>query len=94
LAPALPLVGRCSGPGGREEARLRHFPREPAHEPAQIAGRPDQIVLQAHLAEPAIAGLAQSVTADQFALRAFDGVAAALFFFKRLGLHFLTAGLQ
>jgi len=38
--------------------------------------------------------LAQSVTADQFALRAFDGVAAALFGFKRLGLHFLTAGLQ
>ena len=73
---------------------MRGFPREPAHEPAQIAGRPDQIVLQAHLAQPAIAGLAQSVTADQFALRAFDGIAPALFGFKRLGLHFPAAGLQ
>ena len=74
--------------------RLGGEPSEAASQPAQIAGRTDQIVLQTYFRPAAVTGVAQPKGADQFALRAFDAVATVHLFLKRLGLHFPPAGLQ
>jgi len=73
---------------------LRRFPPAPPAEPAQSAGRAEQIILQAHFHETAIAGVAQSLATDQFARRAFDAVALGQLLLELGGLHFLPAVLQ
>ena len=69
-------------------------PLDPAEQPPEIAGGTDQIVLKPDFGEAAIAGLAQAVAADQFALRAFDAVAFVHILLESLGLHFAAAVLQ
>jgi len=70
---------------------LRRLPSDPAEQPSDIAGGPDQIVLESDLGLTAIPGLAYAIASHQFALGVLDAVALVL---ERLGLLFLAAGLQ
>ena len=64
------------------------------HPAFDVARRADQVVLQAHLRQAPVAGLTQPVATDQFALRAFDGVALMHGLFERIGLLFPPPPLQ
>ena len=51
------------------------FPRHPLQPPLDVAGGPDELILQIDFGFPAVARLAQPVRAHQFTVRSFDRVA-------------------
>ena len=73
---------------------LRDFPTKTAKESAKVAGRTDKIILETDFGPAAIPGVTQTVTANQFALGAFDGVTPAHGELELRGFHLATAGLQ
>src|SRR5580693_3391437 len=82
---------------GRACRRHRTLANLPTHmrQPAfDVACRADQIILQPHFGQAPVAGATQPVAADQFALRAFDGIALAHALFELLGLLFPPPLLQ
>src|SRR5437762_3674745 len=74
--------------------RLLDFPSLPPQPPLHIARGANEVVLQFHFGQTAIARPAQAVRPDQFALRAFDGIAMFHPHFEGVGLLLLAPALQ
>ena len=72
--------------GACRRQTLANLPTLMRHPAFDVARRADQVVLQAHLRQAPVAGLTQPVATDQFALRAFDGVALMHALFECIGL--------
>ena len=87
----LVLDRRCSS---QSQRRLLEFPGLPPNPSLHIAGRTNEVVLQFHLGQAAIARVAQAMSPDQLALRAFDGVAMFHALLESVGLLLLAPGLQ
>lgn len=83
----LSACDRCHRHAGRPASLVR-LPCHPTKESSDVAGSPDQEVLEPDLVLSAIAGLAQAITPDQFALSSLDGIALMHFLLERVGLHF------
>ena len=74
--PALSLVARdCPGLARQGRRRLLEFPDLPPNPAFHIAGRPNEVVLQFHLGQAAIARPTQTVRPHQLARRPFNGMA-------------------
>jgi hypothetical protein len=96
------LIGRSPALAGRRYRRARKGltgrlfaqPDQAANPPLDVAGCPDQIILEPHFAQASIPRPPQTVRSHQFALGAFDGIARFHFLFKFFGALFVSPRLQ
>ena len=86
--------GCCGGDRAVGTQSLRDFPTQTTKEPAQIAGGANEIILKTDFGTATVAGVAQAVTANQFALGPLDGVTPTHSELELRGFHLATAGLQ
>src|SRR5260370_41872938 len=79
---------------GADRHRLAELPGFQPNPPLHIASRANEIILQLHFAQAAIARVAQAVRPDQFAVRAFDGITMFHALLESRSCLFLPPALQ